>query len=295
MKDLEGLAEFCAVVENGGFTRAGEAIGMSAAFISRRVASLAARIGARLLHRTTRQVNLTDIGAQYYERAKSILEDIEALSADMSEQQELVKGTIRVTAGGAFGETWVKDVIVDFAAHYPDIEIELLMTDRQVDLVAERFDLAIRHGTPSDPDLIMRRISTRRMIVCGAPEYFAEKSIPQVPEDLLHLDGLRSKGLKWLFSTNGNDPYEIRPPARLWSNSGYVLARAAEQGLGVARLADAYVESALETGRLVRVLEDYEVPTQDIVLCYPSKDYLPFRVRKLIEFLAARNHVPGPE
>lgn len=293
MKDLEGLVEFCAVVENGGFTRAGEAIGMSAAFISRRVAGLEARIGARLLHRTTRRVNLTDIGAQYYERAKAILTDIEALSSDMSEQQELVKGTIRVTAGGAFGEGWVRDAIVDFAGQFLDVEMELLLTDRQVDMVAERFDLAIRHGMPRDPDLIMRRVSSRRMIVCGAPDYFARKGLPEAPEDLLHHDGLRTKGLKWLFSTGGNEPYEIRPPARLWSNSGQVLARAAEQGLGVARLADAYVASAIEAGRLVRVLEDYEVPAQDIVLCYPSKDYLPFRVRKLIEFLAARSHAGG--
>ena len=289
MKDLDGLVEFCAVVENGGFTRAGEAIGVSAAFVSRRVSGLEARMGARLLHRTTRQVNLTEIGAQYYERASAILNEIKSLSADMAEQQEQIMGSIRVTAGGAFGESWVAEALIAFAVQYPEIELEFALTDRRVDLVAERFDLAIRHGAPEDPDLIMRRLSSRAMIVCGAPSYFKAKGIPKRPEDLLHHAGLRARGLKWQFATDNNPPFEIRPPAKIWSNSGQVLAHAAEQGLGVTRLADIYVNEALKTGRLIRVLEDFELPPQEIVMCYPSRDYLPHRVRKLIEFLVARS------
>ena len=288
MKELNGLIEFCAVVEHGGFSRAGEALGVSTAYVSRRVSDLEQRLEIRLLHRTTRKVNLTDIGAQYYERAKAILDEVRTLSTDMAEQQGLVKGLIRVSAGGSFGETWVGDALSEFATIYPDIEIELEISARHVDLIQERFDLSIRHGMPRDPDLIVRKIGSRKMMVCASPEYLKVHGIPKEPEDLMTHNCLKAPGLRWMFSRQKGLEFELKVTGRWSSNNGHVLATAARHGLGITRLADTYLKSGLLDKKLVPLLQDFELPAQDTVLCYPTRDNLPYRIRRLIDFLIER-------
>ncbi|WP_299685640.1 LysR family transcriptional regulator [uncultured Tateyamaria sp.] len=285
MRHLDGLAEFCAVVSEGGFTRASEALGVSASFVSRRVADLEARLGVRLLHRTTRSVNLTDIGARYFERATAILDDIDTLEADLAEQQNLVKGRLRIAAGGLFAETWVSRQLAAFAAQHPHVEIELDITDRRVDLVREGFDLAIRHGMPADPDLVVRKIGARRMMVCASPNYLAEHEPPGHPSQLTQHACLAATGQRWMFC-EGAAPYEVKVSTRWSSNNGVALAAACEAGLGLARLAENYFSNGIAAGKLVPILTTFEVEPQEIVLAYPSRERLPYRVRSLITFLS---------
>ncbi len=285
MNQFDGLVEFCAVATDGGFTRASKTLGVSTSFVSRKVAELEARLGVRLLHRTTRSVELTDIGARYYERATHILDEIGSLELDISEQQNLVKGRIRVTAGGLFGDTWVSSQLASFSALHPSVEIELDVTDRQVDLVREGFDLAIRHGMPSDPDLIVRRIGTRRIMVCASPNYLRTHGTPQHPSDLLEHSCLMGRRQPWVFRQDTN-VFEVKVQSRWASNSGVALANACQNGLGIARLAENYFKSGIADMQFVPLLERFETDPQESVLTYPSRDRLPHRVRALISYLA---------
>ncbi|WP_298838477.1 LysR family transcriptional regulator [uncultured Roseobacter sp.] len=283
MKELDGLAEFCAVIDQGGFTRAAEALGVSPSFVSRRVSNLEARLGVRLLHRTTRQVNLTDIGAQYHERATAVLNDIHDMEADLAERQNRVVGRIRVSAGGLFGEIHVAEALAGFAALHPEVEINLDISARRIDLIREGFDLAIRHGMPDDPDLVVRRIGTRRMMVCAAPSYLETNGIPIAPSDLAQHTCL-SPSREWLFC-DGDRAMTMRIESRWTSNNGVALVRAARQGLGITRLAQTYLARDLQLGRLVPLLQDWEVAPQPTVLVYPSRNRMPHRLRTLIAYL----------
>ncbi|MEM9010909.1 MAG: LysR family transcriptional regulator [Pseudomonadota bacterium] len=282
---LDGLLEFCTVVDLGSFTLAAKALGVSVSFVSRRVSDLENRLGAALLNRTTRRVALTEVGARYHERAKAILAEVRGLDAELAEDQGQLKGPIRVTAGGRIGEGRVTAALIAFAHRLPDVEIELQIMERRVDLIREGYDLAIRHGMPPDPDLVIRRLDTRRLIVCASPDYVATHGAPRTPEDLTHLPCIGAPDQRWQFHRDGK-PIEVRVQSRWLSNNGPALGQACERGLGLARLADTYVGEGLAAGRLLPFLEAYELPPQEIVLVHPKRDGAPYRVRRLIEHLA---------
>lgn len=288
MNKLDGLLEFATVVDSGGFTAAAETLGVSASYVSRRVSALEERLGVRLLHRTTRRVNLTDIGAIYHERALAILEEIDNLEDDIADQQRLAVGSIRISAGGVFAERFLARALAEFAARHPRIRVRLDIDDRKVDLVAEGYDLAIRHGTPGDPDLIARRLTMRRMRVCGAPAYFELKGRPETPQDLRNFDCLTHHQLPWRFQAKGGETFEVEVESRLSSNSGTALIEAAQAGLGLTRLANIYMDEWLEKGELEAVLIDYELEPSVTHIVYPSRQRLPYRMRLLIDFLVAR-------
>ena len=287
MSKLDGLLEFATVVDRGGFTAAAEALGVSASYVSRRVSALEERLGTRLLHRTTRRVGLTDIGALYHERALAILSDIDELEDDIADQQQLAVGSIRISAGGMFADHYLAPALAEFSALYPNVRIELDIAARQVDLVKEGYDLAIRYGMPNDPDLIARRLTTRRMLTCGAPAYFERAGRPQVPNDLKNHDCLTHAYLPWRFQSSGGAPFEVGVQSRWSSNSGNALIKAALAGLGLIYVASTSVDKLIETKALEPVLTDFELPPLTTYLVYPSRQRLPHRMRLLIDFLVA--------
>ncbi|MEM8822944.1 MAG: LysR family transcriptional regulator [Pseudomonadota bacterium] len=282
---LDGLLEFCTVADLGSFTLAARELGVSVSFVSRRVSDLEARLGAPLLNRTTRRVALTETGARYHDRARTILADIKGLDADLVDGRGHLTGPIRITAGGRIGEERVTEALVGFAHRHPAVEIELQIMERRIDLVREGYDLAIRHGMPPDPDLIIRRLDTRRLIVCASPDYVASHGAPKTPDDLTRLPCIGAPDQRWQFHRSGK-PVEVKVRGRWLSNNGPALAKACEMGLGLARLADTYVGDGLAAGRLLPFLEEYELPPQEIVLVYPKRDRVPYRVQQLIEHLS---------
>ncbi|MEM8792368.1 MAG: LysR family transcriptional regulator [Pseudomonadota bacterium] len=282
---LDGLLEFCTVADLGSFTLAANALGVSVSFVSRRVSDLENRLGAPLLNRTTRRVALTELGARYHERARVILAEIRGLDAELADEQGRLKGPIRVTAGGRIGEGRVTDALVAFAHHHPAVEIELQIMERRVDLIREGYDLAIRHGMLPDPDLVIRPLDTRRLIVCASPDYVATHGAPRTPQDLTRLPCIGAPDQRWQFHRNGKQ-IEVKVHSRWLSNNGPALATGCERGLGLARLADTYVGDGLAAGRLLPFLEAYELPPQEIVLIYPKRDRVPYRVQRLIEHLS---------
>jgi len=287
VKSLIGLIEFIAVVDHGGFSAAADALGVSTSYVSRRVASLEAHLGIRLLHRTTRRVNLTEIGGQYYEKAVDIIGQFDDLEIEMANQQKLVVGEVKVSAGGIFGEEEVAVALADFALEYPQIKIDLNISNRLVDLSAEGYDLAVRHRSPGDLDLISRKLTSMRMVVCSSSKYFDRYGKPETPEDLRAHNCFQGKGLPWMFQNEAGE-YEVKVKGRWSSNSGPALVNAALRGLGVVRLADMYVRNAIDAGRLEVVLEDYEIPPTITYLVYPDREYMPYRLRVLFDFLVER-------
>ena len=205
------------------------------------------------------------------------------MEADLAERQNRVVGRIRVSAGGLFGEIHVAEALAGFAALHPEVEIDLDISARRTDLIREGFDLAVRHGMPDDPDLVVRRIGTRRMIVCAAPSYLEANGTPVVPAELAQHTCL-SANRDWAF-LDGDRPMSLRVESRWTSNNGVALVRAARQGLGITRLAETYLARDFAMSRLVPVLQDWEVAPQPTVLVYPSRDRMPHRLRALIGYL----------
>ncbi len=284
MKHLDGLVEFFAVVEQGGFTAAAKELNVSTSYISRSVSKLEDRLNSRLLHRTTRRVQLTDLGTQYYEGIGSILGDITNLESTIAEQQNLLVGNIRVTAGGLYGETTISSALATFAREHPKISLHLEISNRNFDLINEGYDLAIRHGVPSDPDLIAREVSTRNIKICAAPELLATSAPIRTPHDLSNTPCICTPDIPWMFS-DGSKQFTVRVQSAWTSNSVPAMTAAVLQGLGFARLPETYVRQHLLDGTLVAVLSEYEMPPQPTYLVYPSKELMPYRMRRLIDFL----------
>lgn len=287
MIDQTGLREFVAVVENGGFTAAAATLDVSTSFVSRQVQRLEDRLDTRLLHRTTRSVRLTETGRIYYERSREILDQLEALESDMADLQQHPKGLVRITSPGLYAQRYVAPALAEFTAKYPDVSIELDTRMGLVDLVAEGYDIAVRMSALADSSMIARKIAKRRVLVCASPKYLAEHGEPREPDDLRKHNCLTLLEMKWRFTF----PTEIRvvKVRGSWhSDNGQALVAAAVQGNGIMRIASYYVDEELASGKLVPVLENYEVQDAATWIVYPDRHHLPTRVRFLIDFLAER-------
>ncbi len=283
----KGLREFVAVVEQGGFTAAADALDVSASFVSRRVKRLEQQLGTRLLHRTTRTVRLTEMGRIYYERSREILDRLEALESDMADLQQRPKGLVRMTAPGLYAERYVAPAVAEFTVKYPEVSIELDTRMRVVDIVAEGYDLAIRMSALADSNLVARKLVPRRVMVCASPAYLAGNGRPKDPDDLRSHNCLALPDMPWRFAYP--DAIRVVKVRGSWiSNNGRALVEAAALGIGLVRLADYYMDKELERGALEVVLEDFEVEDAATWIIYPDRHHLPTRVRFLIDFLAER-------
>ncbi len=287
MFDQGGLREFVAVVEHGGFTAAADALHASTSFVSRQVRRLEERLNARLLHRTTRAVRLTDMGRIYYERSREIVDRLAALESDMADLQEPPKGLVRMTAPGLYAERYVAPAVAEFTAKYPEVSIELDTQMRVVDIVAEGYDLAVRMAALADSSLIARKVAPRRLMVCASPVYLARRGRPKEPDDLRSHNCLTLPNIRWRFAYPEGTRV-VKVSGSWTSDSARALVAAAVRGIGLVRFADYYLDEELSRGELEAVLEGYEVHDAATWIVYPERQHLPTRVRFLIDFLAER-------
>lgn len=292
---LDLLQLFVDVARAGGFAPVARARDLAPSSVSRAIAALEADLGVSLLTRTTRQVALTEAGDILLKRGEALLEDAEALTEALSALNETPRGTLRITASVAFAESVVVPRLVRFRAVHPGISLELHPSDRSLDLVAERLDLAIRHGPLPDSSLRVRKVSEARYLVVASPEYIEERSI-ETPDDLESADHLcltyGGHAEAWVFEReNETRTQAVRPVLK--TSSPLALRQAAMTGLGVALLADWCVADALEAGTLVRVLPDWNVralgaeATSPIWLASPERSYVPRKVQAFTDFLTA--------
>lgn len=285
MQDWVGIEEFLEVAALLSFSKAAARLGISKSHVSKRIRELEERMGVRLLSRTTRAVALTDAGRDYAERCRKIIDNLKDAELILKDQQVNPVGLIRLTVAGAFGEQYLVPLLAEFMARHPRLEVALDFTNRQVNLMEEPYDLAVRAGPLSDNITYRaRHLTSYGLKVCASPAYLASKGRPRVPKDLVNHDCLVGTLPFWRFSLGG-DFDNVHISGRWHANNGHALAQAAKSGLGLTQLPEFYVRDAIADGSLVPVLEDWLKRDIDIWALYYRRDYLPTKVRLLIAFL----------
>jgi DNA-binding transcriptional LysR family regulator len=289
--DLVDVLAFVRVVETGSFARAAERMGLSKPVLSRRVARLEAQLGARLLTRTARGAQPTDIGQSYHARAANILAELEAAQEVVAEAVTQVAGPIRLSAPLSFGITHLADALADFARLHPRVELDVEYEDRTVDLAAGGYDLAVRIGNLPDSSLVARRIAPVRKVVVAGPEYLERHGRPEKPADLAGHQILYYAHEHWRFRV-GNRWESARGIVRLRANNGELLRAAAEAGLGICILPTFIASPGIQAGTLEVILRDYPLEEGGLHAVMPPGRATTARVRALVDFLVARF---GPE
>ncbi len=288
----EDLAAFVAVVKDGSFSGAADRLGVTKSTVSKRVSRLEERLSAPLLRRTTRALHLTDVGARFFQRAQEILEALREAEAEVREAQVEVRGRVRVNAPVSLGLSRLAPLVLELMRAHPRLEVELDLSDRQVDLVAEGYDLAIRVGALHDSSLVAQKLAEVPFQVVASPAYLRAKGRPKRPEQLKAHACLRyryqASGNKWAFERAGK-PLLVAVAGPLLSNHGDVLAEAAVKGLGVALLPRFIVKPHLKSGALVPLFSRSCRVTAPVHAVFPPGRRVPKKTRVLVEALAARS------
>ena len=286
MDKLRGMETFIAVVESGSFTGAAARLEMSAVMVGKYIAQLEARLGTRLLERNTRRQSLTDAGRVYYDEAKRVLEQLAVAESAVERLRAAPAGTLRVSAPTSFGGCVIAPLTATFLQAWPDVRVELDLTNRMVDLIDEGVDLAIRIGDIHNDDLVAKYLCAYRMVICAAPDYLARHGTPQTPADLV--DHLCLSHTVWTARNEWRLPGvegEVRwkRDAILRCNDGYGLRMAARAGAGLLLQPEVLVAEELENGKLIRVLEDFTPAPRPVHLLW-RQDLRP--LPKLTHFIA---------
>jgi len=282
----QGLEEFIQVVEQGSFTKAANILDVSTSHISRQITQLESRLGTRLINRTTRKISLTDAGHEYIISLKNIRQALLDATDHLQGTQQAPKGLIRLTGAGDFVSQQIAPLLAKFMQRYPQVTVEVNFIDRNVSLIEEGFDLAVRFGRMQDSNLIARPLCTRHMSLVATPAYLREFGSPQSPEQLVDYNCLIAVTNRWRFEIE-EKIQEIKVQGNWRSNNADAIKQACLSNLGIAHLAKDLVQAHIDTGELVYLLDDYQVSDNKSWLVYPKKDLMPHRVRLLIDFLLA--------
>ena len=290
MDRLDEIRAFTAVAEARSFTQGARRLEVSPAQISKLVARLENRLDARLLNRTTRDVSLTDTGQAYLERARELLEGFDALQSSVRDQGG-PSGTLKISAPVSFGKGQLTPALLDFAAAYPAVAIDVAFADRIVNLVEEGFDVAVRIGHLTDSSLVAKRLAAVRMVTCASPAYLATHGTPVALEDLAGheaiLDTNAREATTWTFGPHG-DRREVRVHGRLRFNGAEACVAAAVAGFGVTRTPAFAAADDLRAGRIVPLLCSAEPELIHVHAVYPHARHLAAKVRAFVDFLAKR-------
>jgi DNA-binding transcriptional LysR family regulator len=299
MDRLTEMEAFVRVVEHGGFTEAARKMGMSKSAVSKHVSALESRLAVRLLNRTTRRVSPTEVGLAYFDRARAVLAEAGEADSMVTAMQATPSGSLRISAPVNFGISQVSPAVAEFLSAWPEVEIDMVLDDRFVELVAEGFDLAIRIGTLADSSLKARKLAEARSVVAASPKYLAEAGVPETIGDLtrhrlLHYSQLTS-GSHWRLRAASGEERQIRVGGRLTVNNGQALMKAAEAGLGISMIPSFMLGDALATGRLVEVLADRPPDLLGIYAVYPQGRFPQPKLRAFVDFLVAYFKGKGPD
>ena len=288
MDTIEGMRTFLAVVSEGSFSRAAERLGMSPQLVSKYVGQLERRLNVRLLNRSTRQMSITEAGHAYYGRCQQVLADIDEMESTVSELTAKARGTLRINAPMSYGILHLTRAIVEYQSTQPEVDINLTLNDRVVDIVSEGFDLAIRIAELDDSSLVARKLAPIRLVVCGAPEYFQKRGVPQTPEQLSEHQCLGyayfSDRDVWRFERGGKS-HAVQIDGRFSANNGDVLRLSAIAGAGIVLQPTFLVGGDIRAGRLQIVLEKYRVKELSLYAVYAHRQYLSAKVRTFVDFL----------
>ncbi len=285
--DIQDMRIFARVAAVQNLSAVGSELGLTPGTISKRIQALEDELSARLFDRTTRSIRITEEGATFLSHVERILSEIEMARASVDDRVTKPKGKLKISAPACLGRRYVAPALCEFMREYPDIEVEVDIADRPVNLQEDGYDIAIRTGTLSDSSLIAKRLAPDRHIIVASPAYLARKGHPLRPDDLANHNCLvLGSRWQWSFSKNGTEA-TVRVGGSLRSNNGELLCHAALDGLGLMLTSELEVMSELKSGRLVQVLQDFEGTTNAAVWAlYPSAKHVLPRMRVLLDFLA---------
>lgn len=299
MDRLTEMEAFATVVDQGGFTDAAKKMGISKSAVSKHVSSLEARLGARLLNRTTRRVSPTEIGLAYYDRARRVLNDAGEADSLVTSMQSAPSGLLRISVATDFGVNHISPILGDFLREFPNITVNMVLNNRFVEMISEGFDLAIRMGELEDSTLRARKLTetTKRMI--GSPSYFQKFGRPQKIDDLnnhklLHYTS-QSNGAVWKLTAPSGEKRQVRTSGWLSVNDGQSLLNAAISGLGIAYLPSFLYAEAMEKGLVEEAIPDLPVEMQSIYAVYPPGRFTQPKVRAFVDFLVHAFSDKGPD
>lgn len=285
------MQTFVAVAESEGFAPAARRLGVSPPVVTRSIAALEERLGARLLERTTRKVRVTEAGARYLGDCKRLLTEIEDAEAAVSGDHAKLRGSLGITASVMFGRMFVAPVLIDFVGKHPQVSVRAWLVDQVVDLIDEELDVAVRIAKLEDSSLTSVKVGAVRRVTCASPTYLKKHGVPKVPRDLnehaCFVFSSERTAPTWSFEHEGQAS-TFRPRSRLLANSSEVGMEAAISGAGITRALSYMVASHVRAGRLKVVLEDYEAPPVPIHVVYREGRRAPARVRAFVDFAVPR-------
>lgn len=285
MSNWEGVCEFVAVAETESFTAAAKQLGISTAQVSRQVSALEARLMTKLFHRTTRKVSVTEVGNTYYQHCRQLLDGLDTAERMVTNLHSTPTGKLKITAPVTYGERSIAPLVNDFLVKYPELTIQLHLTNVKVDLIDEGYDLAIRLGKLNDSSMMAKRLSSRTLYVCASPAYLSTYGIPHSISELDRHNCLQGTLDYWHFQEEGK-VRNVRIKGSLNCNSGRGLVDAALKGIGIVQLPDYYVVPFIESGELISLLEQNREADEGIWALYPHNRHLSPKVRLFLDYLA---------
>ena len=291
MDRFESMSTLLAVVEAGSLSAAARRLNTPLTTVSRRVSELEQHLKTQLLHRSSRQLSLTDAGRSYVAACKSILEDLGEAERAAAGEYSAPTGNLIITTPIVFGRLHVLPITIDFLKVYPDIGIRMALADRVINLMEDHIDLAVRIGELPDSSLIASRVGSVRRVVCGSPAYFATRGMPKSPDELGAHDCITFEGLMsaeaWTFGA-GKSAARVAIHSRLIVNTAEAAIDAAIAGLGVTRVLSYQIAAPFRAGTLALALEQFEPPPAPISLVYAGQGFLPLKLRAFLDFAAPR-------
>jgi len=283
------MRAFVTVAEQGSFVAAADRMDLSRAMVTKLVSALESRLGVRLMHRTTRRLSLTTEGESYLAEASVLLSELDELDSRLSLGASRPAGRLRVTAPVSFGQRFLGQAVTRFFQLYPEIDVELSLNDRRVDLVEEGYDLALRITRLGDSSMIARRLVGVNDVVCAAPGYLQQYGTPQTPDELAAhnclIYTLTEQSGSWGFRASDGNEGRVRVHGSLRANNGDLLVDAAINGLGIVLQPRFLLQKPLADGSLLELMPDYQWQDLDLYAVYPVRRHVPGKVRVFVEFL----------
>jgi len=289
-KLLDGIVVFVEVINAGSFTKAADNTGHSTSYISKEINKLEERLGLRLMNRTTRSISLTPEGEMYFQQCQQIIDDAEQAESSVNQRQVEPKGTLKVSCPMSFGFSHLRPIFARFLTTFPQVNLELDMTGRQVDVVADGIDVAIRTaGELEDSSLISRHLISSFGVTVASPQYLSTHGVPQHPSELSQHQTITYSHIKmpniWQYQTAQGEQISVQLQSRVITNSPEMELDLALAGLGITRMPEFYLDDKLDNGELVSLFDDYQKTPINVYLVYASRKHMSAKVRSFIDFI----------
>jgi len=291
MGQLENMQMFIRVVESAGIGRAAEQLGIAKSAVSRRLTELEERLGTRLINRTTRTSSLTEAGTHYYQQALKVVDQVQEMNAELADAKAALSGTIRLAVPLSFGLLHLAPAIDLFTQQHPQLTIHLDFSDRQVDIIEEGFDLALRIAELRDSNIQARKVCSSHHVLAASPEYLKRKGCPKHPSEIKQHEFLKygvGNSALWAITDTEGKKHRFSVQSKMSANNGDFLLQMAKAGHGIVMLPTFIAWQALASGELVQVLPDCSLPSLNAYFVYPRNRFLPLRARALIDFMVER-------